>query len=134
MAATYLLSTALMGVLVLGLGLAVARGRAWHEYRPQFSPGETLPDRDSPLLLTVAFLALIGLTLGGTLFAAGGGNVTAFLAIVGALFVGFLVVSVYVTARSSGHPYSHAIAESIVTLGAVVLVAVVGWLITTAGA
>ncbi len=134
MAPTYLLSTALMGVLVLGLAVAVARGRAWHEYRPTFAPGERLPSGDDQSLLTAGFLLLIVLVLGGTLFAAGGGNVAVFVGVIAALFVGFLAVGVYATARSNGHPHSHAVGEAIATLGAVVLVVVVAWLLTTAGA
>jgi hypothetical protein len=123
-----------MGVLVLGVALVVARGRAWHEYRPQFVRKENVSVGDDPALLTVIFLLLIGLTLGTTLFVVGGGNVAIFLAVVGALVVGFLGLGVYATARSNGHPHSHAVGEAVVTLGAVLLVVIVGWLFVTAGA
>ena len=112
MAATYLLSTALMGVLVLGIAFVVARGRAWHEYRPQFVRPEDFSVDGDPLLLMLGFILLIVVTLGTTLFAVG----------------------VYVTARSNGHPHSHAVGEAIITLGALVLATVVGWLLLTAGA
>ncbi len=134
MATAYLLSTALMGVLVLGVAFVVARGRAWHEYRPQFVRKEAVSVGDDPAMLTVVFLLLIGLTLGATLFVVGGGDVVLFLAVVAALVVGFLVLGVYATARSNGHPHSHAVGEAIVALGALLLVAIVGWLFTTAGA
>jgi len=134
MAATYLLSTALMGVLVLGVAVMIARGRAWHEYRPELFRGEGLPSGDDPTLLTVGFLLLVLVAIGVTLFAAGGGSVAAFLGVAGLLVVGFLVVGVYATARSNGHAYSLAVGEAIATLGAVLLVVLVGWLLTTAGA
>jgi hypothetical protein len=134
MAATHLLSTALMGVLVLGIAFVVARGRAWHEYRPQFVRREDLSVGGDPLPLMLGFIVLIVVTLGATLFAVGGGGVAAFLGVAAALVVGFLAVGVYVTARSNGHPHSHAVGEAIITLGALVLVAVVGWLLLTAGA
>jgi len=134
MAATYLLSTALMGLLVLGVAFVVARGRAWHEYTPQFVRKEDVSVGDDPATLTVIFLLLIGLTLGTTLFVVGGGNVALFLAVVAALVVGFLALGVYTTARSNGHPHSHAVGEAIITLGAVLLLGIVGWLLTTAGA
>ena len=134
MAVGYLLSTALMGVLVLGVVAVVARGRAWHEYQPEFLTREDVSVGDDQTVLTLAFLLLIGLTLGVTLLAVGGGNVLVFLGIIGALVVGFLTVGVYASARSNGHPHSHAVAESIIALGAVVLVGLVGWLLTTAGA
>ncbi|PSQ59541.1 MAG: hypothetical protein BRD23_04265 [Halobacteriales archaeon SW_9_67_25] len=134
MAATYLLSTALMGLLVLGVAFVVARGRAWHEYQPEFVRKEDVSVGDDSALLTVVFLVLIGLTLGATLFVVGGGNVVLFLGVVAALVVGFLALGVYATARSNGHPHSHAVGEAIITLGAVLLVAVVGWLLATAGA
>ena len=135
MTATYLLSTALMGVLVLGVALVVARGRSWHDYRPQFlSQTKDVSLGGNPLLLMLAFILLLGVTVGVTLFAAGGGSVAAFLGVAGALVVGFLATGVYVTARSNGHPHSHAVGEAIVTLGALVLLAVVGWLLVTAGA
>lgn len=134
MAATYLLSTALMGVLVLGIAFVVARGRAWHEYRPQFVRPEDLSVDGDPLLLMLGFILLIVVTLGTTLFAVGGGGVAAFLGVAAALVVGFLAVGVYVTARSNGHPHSHAVGEAIITLGALVLATVVGWLLLTAGA
>ena len=134
MAATYLLSTALMGVLALGIAFVVARGRAWHEYRPQFVRPEDLSVDGDPLLLMLGFILLIVVTLGATLFAVGGGGVAAFLGVAAALVVGFLAVGVYVTARSNGHPHSHAVGEAIITLGALVLATVVGWLLLTAGA
>ncbi len=134
MAVGYLLSTALMGVLVLGVAAVVARGRAWHDYKPEFLAREDVSVGDDQTVLTLAFLVLIALTLGVTLLAVGGGNVLVFLGIVGALVVGFLAVGVYASARSNGHPHSHAVAESIIALGAVLLVGLVGWLLTTAGA
>jgi len=131
---TYLLSTALMGVFVLAVGFLVARGRAWESYTPRLfgrDSGERLSE--NPTALTAGFVLLLVVGIGLTLLAAGG-NTVVFLAGAGALVVGFLVLGVYVTAKSNGHPHSHAVGEAIVTLGAVVLVGLVGWLLTTAGA
>lgn len=130
---TYLVSTALMGVLVLGVAFALARGRAWRAYRPQLLDAEVSPTSD-PTVWLVGFILLIALSIAVTLFAAGGGSVTSFLAVAGALVVGFLLVGIYTTARSNGHPHAYAVAESAITLGVLVLVAIVGWLLATAGA
>lgn len=131
---TYLLSTVMMGVLVLGVAFVVARGRAWHSYRPQvFGRGER-PATDDPFLWTLAFVVLLAVSLGGTLFVLGGGSTTLVMAGAGVLVAAFLVAGVYVTAKSNGHPHSHAVGEAVVTLGALVLLGVVGWLLTTAGA
>ena len=132
---TYLVSTALMGVLVLGVAFLVARGRAWRQYRPAV----LVRDRDvslanDPGVWMLGFILLIGISMAVTLLAAGGGSVVVFLGVAGALVLGFLAVGVYVTARSNGHPHAYAVGETILTLGLLLLVGIAGWLVTTAGA
>jgi FtsH-binding integral membrane protein len=124
-----------MSVLILGVAFVLARGRAWYGYRPDLlkrGTGEDLT-RD-PLFLMVGFVLLIGVSMAVTLIAAGGGSVTTFLAVAGALVVGFLLSGIYTTARSNGHPHAYAVGEAVITLGVLVLVAIVGWLLMTAGA
>lgn len=132
---TYLLSTALMSVLVLGVAFVLARGRAWRQYRPQlFGPDADLDITNDAFALSVGFILLLVVSIAVTLFAAGGGSMTAFLAVAGALVVGFLLAGIYSTARTNGHPHSYAVGETILVLGALVLVTIAGWLLATAGA
>jgi hypothetical protein len=132
---TYILSTALMSALILGVAFLLARGRAWYGYRPELlrREGQTGLASD-PLVWMVAFVLLIGVSMAVTLVAAGGGSAVTFLAVAGALVVGFLLSGIYTTARSNGHPHAYAVGEAVLTLGGLVLVAIVGWLLATAGA
>jgi hypothetical protein len=132
---SYLVSTALMSVLILGVAFALARGRAWYGYRPELLRRGTAGGitRD-PLVLMIGFVVLIGVSMAVTLIGAGGGSATTFLAVAAALVVGFLLSGIYTTARSNGHPHAYAVGEAVITLGALVLVAIVGWLLMTAGA
>jgi hypothetical protein len=132
---TYLLSTALMSVLVLGVAFVLARGRAWHEYRPELFRRDTdVGLASDPLVWLVVFLLLLGVSMGVTLFAAGGGSTVLFLAVAAVLVVGFLLSGIYTTARSNGHPHAYAVGEAIIALGVLVLIGIVGLLLTTAGA
>jgi VIT1/CCC1 family predicted Fe2+/Mn2+ transporter len=133
---TYLLSTALMGVFVLGVAFLVARGRAWQSYRPQLAIREAIDrDSDDPFLWTLGFILLILVVIGLVLSVLGSdGGAGLFVAAGTLLVVGFLVTGIYATARSKGRPQSHAVGQAMAALGAVVLVAIVGWLLVTAGA
>jgi FtsH-binding integral membrane protein len=132
---TYLLSTVMMSVLVLGVAFVLARGRAWRQYRPQlFGPDADVDLTSDPFALAVGFILLLGVSLVVTLFAAGGGSIAIFLAVAGAIVVGFLLAGIYSTARSNGHARSYAVGETVLILGGILLVTIVGWLLMTAGA
>jgi amino acid permease len=140
----YLISTVLMGVLVVGVAVSVRRGRTWQSYTPQRDTADVTGDTadvtantagsDRSLPFVLVFVVLIGGTLGTTLFVLGGGTTAVVFGSAAVLVLAFLVAGVYATARSNGHPRSHAVGEAFVALGALVLGGVVGWLLTTAGA
>lgn len=90
------------------------------------------PETESPMW-PVGFLLLVVATVLLTVLGLGGGQMTILLGFLGAGVVGFLVAGVFVMARSHGHPYSHAVGEAVVTLGAVWLVAVVAWVLLDDG-
>lgn len=132
----YLVSTVVMGVLFVSVALAVARGRDWRRYSSEREapPGVTSRLANDGTAWIVGFVLLVAAAIGATLVAAGGGGTTLVVAGGGAAAIAFLTVGIYSAAKSRGHPHSHAVGEAIITLGAVSLVAIVGWLLLTAGA
>lgn len=133
----YLASMVVMGLtalLVIGFS---ATGRDWYDYSPRIGP----PKRDtltelaaSPRVWVLLFFLLVAAVLGATVSALGGGSLGPILALVALLVLGFLVLGVYAASRSRGHPHAYAVGETVITLGALFLVVIVGYLLTSFGA
>lgn len=135
--AAYLASTVLMGTLALVVFVAVAVGRDWRHYTPRLSRPEggllARLARDGRVWI-LAFVALVVAATAGTLATLGGGSTTVLFGGAGAIVLAFLLVGVYAVGRSRGHPHSYAVGEAIAALGAVFLLALTGWLLTSFGA
>lgn len=133
----YLVSMAVMGILALLVVALTATGRDWYDYTPRISP----PERDtlselasSPRAWVVLFFLVVAVVLGATLSTLGGGSATPALALVGLLVLGFVVLGVYAAGRSRGHPHAYAVGESVITLGALLLLVITVYLLTSFGA
>jgi hypothetical protein len=133
----YLVSMAVMGILALLVVALTATGRDWFDYSPRIGS----PDRDtlstlasSPRAWVVLFFLLVAVVLGATLSTLGGGSAAPVLALIGLLLVGFLVLGTYAMGRSLGHPHAYAIGETVITLGALLLVVLAAYLLTSFGA
>jgi hypothetical protein len=127
----YVISTVVMGALLLLVGVAVSRFRHWRHY----SPGTGTHDEHRTSLLATAasslglwvliFVCLVAVLGGGVVYISQTGQHLLALAAVGALvFVGYLTVGIYATAKSRGHPHSHAVAEALTVLGGLGIVAI----------
>lgn len=129
----YIVSAAVMGLLAVAVLLAT-QGGGWRRdvgvtERPN---GKRRLAADRRVwLLGFVLLAIAAAVV--PVVALGSGSPGIYLVGVGTAAVAFLVGGVYLTATARGHPHSHAVGEAVVTLGAVALVAVVGWLLLTAG-
>jgi len=145
MVAAFLVSTALMGLLVVGVVGWLAWRRGWHSYAPSPRSVALVPAddgrareaqlSDDPRVLAVAFAVLVVGAVGGvvayisspatqqpmvgTLVALAGGG----------LLAGYLLYGVYAAANQRGHPRSLAVAESATVAGALFLVAVTAQLL-----
>jgi hypothetical protein len=126
-----------MGILALLVVALTATGRDWVDYSPRISP----PERDtltelasSPRAWVVLFFLVVAVALGATLSTLGGGSAAPALALVGLLLLGFLVVGVYAAGRSRGHPHAYAVGETVITLGALLLLVLAAYLLTSFGA
>ncbi|MFC7027360.1 hypothetical protein ACFQJ5_06755 [Halomicroarcula sp. GCM10025324] len=140
MATAYLVSTALMGLLVVGVLLWLGRVRGWYQYSPAasgegWSPG--VPPKSTVDRLTgstsawlVAFaLLVVGFLVGVVAFIsapAGSGGLAGPAVAVGGglLLVGYLLFGVYISAKRRGHPSALAAAESATVAGTLFLVAI----------
>lgn len=133
----YLVSMAVMGLLALLVVALTATGRDWYDYTPRIGP----PKRDtlselasSPRAWVVLFFLVVAVVLGATLSTLGGGSATPAIAVVGLLVLGFLIVGVYAAGRSRGHPHAYAVGETVLTLGALLLLVLTAYLLTSFGA
>lgn len=140
MTTAYLASTALMGVLAVGVVAWLVRGHGWYQYNPGASAGSWSPavDRpgrlselaDRPMAWVAAFAVLVvGLLVGVTASISGPieTQAVAGLAVAaagGALLCGYLLFGVYLSATRRGHPRSLAVAESATVAGVLFLIAV----------
>jgi archaellum biogenesis protein FlaJ (TadC family) len=133
----YLASMVVMAVLALVVVAFTATGRDWKHYTPAISPpeGDTLSRlANSTLAWVLAFFVIVGLGIGATLVALGGGSTTFLVGVVGLLVLGFLVLGIYAAGRSRGHPHSTAVGEAILTLSVLFLVVLTAYLLTSFGA
>jgi len=128
---TYLASGLLFGSLAVVTAVAVVRGFGWRRYRPRFgsdAPGTA----GTPTAAVAGLVALtVGVVGGGLLFVRGGGPPST-TTIVVAPFVavaGYLVVGVYMTAKSRGYHRAQAAMLSAWSVGALLLLAVAGALL-----
>lgn len=146
MTTAFLVSTALMGALVLSVLAWVAKQRGWYHYSPATAivpAGETIPGRagsgslaDDPRALALAFGVLVVGSVGGVIAYVSGpveqqatiGSAVALGA--GGVLVGYLLFGIYVAATGRGHPRSLAVAESATVAGVLFLVAVTAQLLT----
>lgn len=141
MATALLVSTALMGIAVVGI-LWLARQRGWYEYTPSAEGVALVPAEhgqvrtsgvsDDPRVLAVAFALLVVGTVGGVVAYVTGptARVGTLIALAGGgLLVAYLLVGIYVLATGRGHPRSLAVAESATVAGALFLVAVAAQLL-----
>lgn len=135
---TFLASTVIMGLLAAGVFYVAVNGRSWKRYSPQalgtdWSGFGFVSDSRAWILgfvvLTVAAVVAIPTVLEGGADASG-----LIFGSMAALTVSFLLFGTYATARSRGHPHSHAVAEAIGMFGAVVILAIVGNLVIQFGA
>lgn len=140
MATAYLVSTGLMGLLVVGVLVWLGRARGWYQYSPAtatggWSPGvggETALDRlagRTSTWVAVFTLLVVGFVVGVVAFisAPAGSGSMAGLAVAlggGLLLVGYLLFGVYSSAKRRGHPDSLAVAESATVAATLFLVAV----------
>ena len=101
---------------------------------PGSTPGGALSTitRD-PATWVLGFFLLVVLAVGTTVLALSGGGIAIVFGFIVAGLVGFLTLGVYSMGRSHGHPFSHAVAEAVITLGGVTLVATMVWLVYTDG-
>ncbi|MDS0260873.1 hypothetical protein NDI56_15820 [Haloarcula sp. S1CR25-12] len=141
MAATALASTALMGVLVVGVVSWLAWRQGWYHYAPSVT-GLAVGPREAdtrlsedPRALAVTFAVLLVGAVGGVVaYIAGPVDQqpmvgTAVALATGGVLAGYLLFGVYSAALSRGHPRSLAVAESATVAGALFLVAVTAQLV-----
>jgi heme A synthase len=140
MVSTFLVSTALMAVLIAVVLGWVARRRGWYHYSPATAivpaddggPGTGQRLSDDPRALAVAFAVLVvAAVLGVISFISGGPPMvgTAVGLAGGGLVAGYLLFGVYLMATERGHPRSLAVAESATVAGVLFLVAVTAQLL-----
>lgn len=140
MVRAYLVTAAVMGGLFVAVAYWIQRGTDWRQPAsiraalpvPIDGAGRSQSGTQSPMW-PIGFLLLVLATVLLTVVGLGAGQMTVMLGFLGAAVIAFLVAGVFFMARSHGHPYSHAVGEAVITLGAVWLVAVVGWVLLDDG-
>ncbi|WP_336036601.1 hypothetical protein [Halobacterium yunchengense] len=135
----FLASTVVMGVLLLGAAVAVARLRRWRQYRPQLRatgsgvaalPGET-GESTGVSADAAAFVAAVLVAVGaGAAILADAGPVAVAGVAVG-LVAAYFAWGVYAIARARGLPRAHAVGLSawlfgVLLVGAIAVELLVG--------
>jgi hypothetical protein len=155
---TYLVSAVLTGLLVVGVAVAVLRLRTWHHYTVQvprgmataaaegragdterapsteFSlPGERVADRlvHSGVFWYLGFVVLaLGFGAATLLSLNGGSAATTTMLLLFVLVLGlYLPVGLYVALRARGHASARAVGETVIVLGVLLTIVVVGNLV-----
>lgn len=128
-----LVGTAVMGVLLVGAGVALARMRRREEYEPKLRayrrdlaalPGDTA-DGPSVPSGTLAFLAAVVIAVGAGAAIAFDAGTMVLAALAPLLIFAYFAWGVYSMARARGLPRAHSIGLSAWLFGTV-LVAVIG--------
>jgi len=113
-------STVLMGLLLVGVVVAVLRSRDWYDYSPtdeESGVGETLERlARSETVWMASFLVLVLLFGGAAVLFVSGGSVPGGVTLIGGAFAvvvtGYVYLGAYSSARSRGRPTSQAVAEA----------------------
>jgi hypothetical protein len=124
-----LVSSVLMGTVLVGLAALLSSGKSWRRYKPAALRREQGQRPDDLGLFAAGFLLATLLIAGATLSVLSGGQLWVVLGLIGAALLAFLAAGIYVAGRSHGHPRSHAVGEAVLVVGAIGLLTVVGWLI-----
>jgi cbb3-type cytochrome oxidase subunit 3 len=137
----YLASTALMGLLGVGVVVLVLRSRRWRHYVPRVAREVADGERPASGLVglagrtstwTAAYVVLVlGFMFGAMAYASGAVTGLAVIGAVVALVAGFLVAGVYFAMRENGRPSAQAAAGSAVATGMLAVVAITVVLVTT---
>jgi len=129
---TYLLSSLLMAVVLLGVGFAAVRSRAWRQYAPvgDHEGNAAVALLKQPATWTWGFVVIVIGALASTLAYLNGVAVaqSILVPLLGGLVVAYLVVGIYYAAKSRGHAHAYAVAESMIALAALILVAAISQL------
>jgi heme O synthase-like polyprenyltransferase len=132
-ATTYILSSFLMAVVLLAVGFATTRSRTWRQYAPasEQDGSPVLALLKQPATWTWGFVVIVIATLASALAYLNGVAVgqSVLVSLLGGLVVCYLAVGIYYAAKSRGHPHAYAIAESVVALAALLLLAIVSQLV-----
>lgn len=130
-------STVLMGLLLIGVIVAIVRGRNWYDYSPpttETSPGETLlAVARTPAAWMAVFFVLVAGFGGATVLlvtdtALPGGSMVIWAGF-GIILGGFAFLGAYSAARTRGRPNSQAVAEGAFLLGFLVLAVIAARLV-----
>lgn len=132
-----LASTVVMGLLLIGVVVAVVRGRDWYDYEPTEAPdlGETLLSvARHPATWMVAFFALVGGFGAATVMLVTDASLPGGTALIwvgfGIVLGGFAFLGAYSSARMRGRPNAQAVAEGAFLLGFLVLAVIAARLVT----
>jgi len=124
-----IVSSILMGALLVGLSAVLANEPVWRTYTPSLPGRGANRSVDDPETLLAVFVVALAVVGGTTLFVLGGGDLFVVLGALGLTVLTFVAGGIYIMGRSHGHPHSHAVGEAVLVVGALGLIAVAGWLI-----
>jgi uncharacterized membrane protein YphA (DoxX/SURF4 family) len=128
-----LVGTAVMGLLLVGAGVAVARLRRREQYTPKLRsyrrelaalPGETADARSVPTDTLALAAAVLILVVAGAAIAMGAGTMV-LAAVAPLVLLAYFAWGIYSIARARGLPRAHSVGLSAWLFG-VVLAAVIG--------
>lgn len=133
----YLVSAVVTLLIASVVFVATARGREWHDYTPRIGPPR--PSNLSRFagdvrVWVLAFAVLVLATAAGVVSALQGGSTAIVFAVLAIAVVGLVTIGTYAMGRSRGHHHAYAVGEAAVSLGAIFLLAIVGYLVTSFGA
>lgn len=139
----YLASTAVMGLLVVGVVVFMLRARRWEHYTPtvayqDIDAGSGTPAAGVSRLAgeestwTVAYVLLVvGFMLGAMVYASGAITGMAMMGALGAIIALYLVAGVYFAMVEHGRTSAEAVAGSAVTTGFLFVLAITLLLVTS---
>jgi len=138
----YLASTAVMGLLAVGVVVFMLRARRWEHYTPQVAydmdGGSGAPATGLARLAgqestwTVAYVVLVlGFLLGAMVYASGAITGMAMMGALGAIIALYLVAGVYIAMVEHGRTSAEAVAGSAVTTGFLFVLVITLLLVTS---